>query len=362
MNSLIARTLRACAAAALLVVAPEAVFAAGPHYVIVDLGVVGAGTASQALGVSPEGTTAVGRELSGAGNPALAWTRSGGVALPSLAGHAYSQANGVNDAGTIVGTATTSAFGVGAVPVVWSGGTVTPLTLPEGQAVGRANAINASGVAVGSVGSDLHEYAAIYDGMTTHVISATTASGQYMAYANGINDAGLVVGGGLDPHDAAVTVALAHDITTGTMVDLGCLPGDNGGIAYAVSKAGHVVGTSTFNGYPDKPFIWTAAGGMVAIPLPPHTSLGTARAVNENGWVVGNAGGLYSVPFLHAGGRTYPLHDLLPANSGWDLKTNTSSSATGISRDGTIVGTGVHGGKTHAYAMYLVRANDATRP
>ena len=52
--------------------------------------------------------------------------------------------------------------------------------------------------------------------------------------------------------------------------------------------------------------------------------------------------------------RTYRLADLLPPNSGWDLSMNTSSSADGISDDGVIVGTGVHNGELHAYAMVPV--------
>ena len=46
--------------------------------------------------------------------------------------------------------------------------------------------------------------------------------------------------------------------------------------------------------------------------------------------------------------------DLIPPNSGWDLSMNTSSSALAISEDSIIVGTGVHDGETHAYAMVPV--------
>src|SRR5262249_17694502 len=76
-----------------------------------------------------------------------------------------------------------------------------------------------------------------------------------------------------------------------------------------------------------------------------------AEGVNSSGWVVGTDGGAFAVPFLYDGTNTYRLQDLIPANSGWDLSMNTSSSAQGISEDGVIVGTGVHDGQTHAYAM-----------
>src|SRR5206468_8391094 len=119
----------------------------------------------------------------------------------------------------------------------------------------------------------------------------------------------------------------------------------------AVSNTGYVVGSSMLNQGSGLPFIWSDQGGMVAIPLAPGTSQGSARAVNSTGWVVGNDSSAFSIPFLYDGTNTYRLADLIPPNSGWDLSMNTSSSALGISDNGIIVSTGVHNGDTHAYAM-----------
>jgi len=102
------------------------------------------------------------------------------------------------------------------------------------------------------------------------------------------------------------------------------------------------------------PFIWTQAGGMTAIPLPAGTTQGSARAVNSSGWAVGTASSAFAIPFLYDGVSTYRIADLIPAGTGWDLSTNTSSSALGISDNGIIVGTGVINGLTHAYAMIPV--------
>ena len=342
--------------------------AAKPAYTIVDLGVVGGATASQAFGVSPDGATVVGRGIgdSTTGNPAFVWTEAtGSVALPNIRDRIYAQANGVNAAGVIVGTSTNTWFGSGAVPVMWQGGAVSKLKLPQGQAVGRANAINAAGLAVGSIGSDTSERGVIFDtatGTTKKAITATTANGSYMSYALGINDAGLIVGGGIDPNDAALNVGMVYDAATDTMGTVGALPGANGALAFGVSNAGHVVGSSMQYQGSGMPFVWTSKGGMVAIPLPPKTGEGIAYGVNSNGWVVGVAGGLYAVPFLYVKGKTYALASLLPANSGWDLNHNTSSSAEKITDQGTIVGTGVHDGQTHAYVMTLVKARRAERP
>jgi len=71
---------------------------------------------------------------------------------------------------------------------------------------------------------------------------------------------------------------------------------------------------------------------------------------------VGNAGGVFAVPWLFDGSDTYRVQDLIDPGSGWDLSMNTSSSAVGISEDGTIVGTGLFNGQTHGYAAVLVPA------
>ena len=83
--------------------------------------------------------------------------------------------------------------------------------------------------------------------------------------------------------------------------------------------------------------------------------LGHCSGVNSSGCVVGIASSAFAIPFLYDGTNTYRLADLLPPGSGWDLSTNTSSSALGISENGTIVGTGVRNGETHAYAMIPMR-------
>src|SRR5512140_1402776 len=101
---------------------------------------------------------------------------------------------------------------------------------------------------------------------------------------------------------------------------------------------------------------------MVAIPLALGTSQGSARAVNSAGWVVGNDSSAFSIPFLYDGTNTYRLADLIPPNSGWDLSMNTSSSADGISDTGVVVGTGVHNGETHAYAMVPVKPPPTPTP
>ena len=341
---------------------PEA-HATPPQYQIYDIGVVQVGdTASQGFGVSPAGV-AVGRSFQDNGTQAFTWTLKGGiVGLPNLPGRSYCVSNSANDNGIVVGTGATTSFGSGRLPVIWQNGVVSQLTLPAGETLGDANSVNASSVAAGSVDAGSNQRGVIYSGGSATIITQTTANGSFFLTAFGINDSGRIVGQGIDPGNAARNVGIVYDIGQNMAFEVGALPGMNGALAFAVSNTGFVVGSSMLNQGSGLPFIWSDNGGMVAIPLASGTSEGSARAVNSAGWVVGDDSSAFSIPFLYDGTTTYRLADLIPPNSGWDLSMNTSSSALGISEDSVIVGTGVHNGETHAYAMVPVTPTPTPSP
>jgi hypothetical protein len=353
MKITLAGNIRSIALAAVLLCSAlvPAARATTPQYQIYDIGVVQVGdTASQGFGVSHEGI-AVGRSIRTSGSQAFTWTLQGGiVGLPNLAGRSHAVANSAAT-GIAVGTAATTLFGTSRLPVMWLNGAVSQLPLPPGETLGDANSVNASVVAVGSVDAGSLQRGVIYSGGSATIITQTTANGSYFLTAFGINDSGRIVGQGIDPQNAARNVGIFYDIGQNMAFEVGALPGFNGALAFGVSNSGYVVGSSMLNQGSGLPFIWSDQGGMVAIPLATGTSQGSARAVNSAGWVVGNDSSAFSIPFLYDGTNTYRLADLIPPNSGWDLSMNTSSSALGISEDGVIVGTGVHNGETHAYAM-----------
>ena len=342
----------AITAGLLCAVAFASAHAATPQYQIYDIGVVQVGdTASQGFGVS-HGGIAAGRSVRTGGSQAFTWTLNGGiVGLPNLSGRSYAVSNSANDSGIVVGTAATTLFGSSRLPVIWQNGAVSQLPLPGGETLGDANSVNASSVAVGSVNGGSLQRGVIYSGGSATVITQTTSNGSYFVTAFGINDSGRIVGQGIDPQNAARNVGIVYDIGQNAAFEVGALPGLNGALAFGVSNTGYVVGSSMLNQGSGLPFIWSDKSGMVAIPLATGTSQGSARAVNSVGWVVGNDSSAFSIPFLYDGTNTYRLADLVPPNSGWDLSMNTSSSALGISEDGVIVGTGVHDGEIHAYAM-----------
>ena len=327
---------------------------AQPQYTIVDMGILDLEDIGVQGSAVSENGNATGRTL-GASNQAFSWSQSAGIMpLPNEPTRPFGRGNGINDAGTVVGTGSTTFFGSSPLPLIWNSGVVSILPLPAGQTLARANDINSAGVAVGSAGGGSNEVGVIYDAGNASIITQTTPNGSFIRTAFAINDDGLVVGFGIDPNNAARNVGFVYDSVAGVASEVGALPGHNGALAFGVSNAGHVVGASMLNQGAGTPFIWTQADGMTEIPLPPATSSGSARGVNSSGWAVGNAGGLFAVPFLYDGTTTYALQDLIPAGSGWDLSMNTSSSAEGISESGIIVGSAELFGQVHAYAMIPV--------
>lgn len=324
---------------------------ASPSYVIFDLGVIVAGdSASQGFGASTSGI-AVGRSIRTGGAQAFSWANGVLVGLPNLAARPFCVSNAATGASTVVGTCSTTLFGTSRLPTIWQNGVVSQLPLPAGETLGDANDVNASGVAVGSINSGSLQRGAIFSGASGTVISQTTSTGCFFTSAFGINDSGRIVGNGIDPNNAARNVGLVYEIGAGTATEVGSLPGANGALAFAVGNGGHVVGSSMLNQGSGLPFIWTQAGGMVAIPLPAGTTQGSARGVNSTGKAVGTASSAFAIPFYYDGTNTFRLADLIPAGTGWDLSTNTSSSALGISDSGMIVGTGVLNGAVRGYAM-----------
>lgn len=86
------------------------------------------------------------------------------------------------------------------------------------------------------------------------------------------------------------------------------------------------------------PFFWTQALGIQLIPMLPGTTNGTAYAINNAGWIVGDMTAGPNTAFIYRNGVTSKLIDLLPAGHGWtDLR-----SARFVNNNKQIVGRGTH--------------------
>lgn len=274
-------------------------------------------------------------------------------------GGTSSAANGLNNAGQVVGYAQ-AADGT-PYPVIWRGGVAVQLSTRPGRAV----AISAGGVAAGNVmsadglrldatlltGGNAHDLgtfggsfslaAAVNDSGQVvgysrtpdekdHAFLATasgtldlgTYGGQY-SYAYGLNQAGLAVGSAFDVSG----MSRCFLSTGGGLIDPGTLGGRLCN-ALAVNDAGQVTGSSSTSAGIGHAFVLDSRGMVDLGTLGGSSSIG--YAINRIGHVVGASRTASNQlhAFFHDGTRMVDLGTL----------GGTSSAATGVNASGPVVG------------------------
>lgn len=274
-------------------------------------------------------------------------------------GGASSAANGLNNAGQVVGYAE-AADGT-PYPVIWSGGVAAPLS----PRPGRALAISAGGVAAGNVLNDSGTRldATLLSGGNAYDLG--TFGGSF-SYAVAVNDSGQVGGyartpdekdhaflatasstvdlgtfGGLYSYvyglnQAGLAVGTAYDTsgtprcfltTGGGLIDPGTLGGRICN-ALAVNDAGQVTGYSTISAGVSHAFVFDGRNMVDLGTLGGSSSVG--YAINRFGKVVGVArtSANQQHAFLHDGIRMIDLGTL----------GGTTSSAAGVNASGQVIG------------------------
>ena len=219
---------------------------------------------------------------------ALIWNNGNASNLPSIGG-TYNKNNATNNAGTSVGWSLTSGD-TAYHATAWTG--LYTIDLGAGASGGtssRAVAINNSGLVVGSsLTSDGNGYhATLWNG--TIATDLGTLGGSY-SIARAINDSGQIVGWS-NLTDGSQHATLWNN---GIATDLGLLGGFYS-YANGINSSGKVVGWSSTASGVTHATMWD---GTTAIDLNSFLSpsqvadgwvLDTARAINENGSIVGGA-------------------------------------------------------------------------
>ncbi|HLJ78017.1 MAG TPA: hypothetical protein VKT75_11425 [Acidobacteriaceae bacterium] len=301
------------------------------------------------------GINAAGQVCGSRAGHAFLWTNGVFQDLGVPKGYTASYGTAVNNSGHVAGYAVKSstyhAF-------LWRNGAATDLgILKNGPSSNSwAYGINDSDEVVGACGSAFLWTAA------TGMVNLGTLGGK-SGYAYGINTGGDVVGMAQTPagqgHPFAWTPARPNG-TSGTMQDLGALPGGDGhGWGRAVNDSQQIVGFSyavpNALGTPAHAFLWQNAT-MTDLGILPGGFNSDAYAVNGGGAVVGQADVIDpsgTSATWHAAlwqpGQTTPtdLNTLIPSGLGVFL-----SGAVGINSSGWIAAySGTYNGSDHAYLL-----------
>jgi autotransporter-associated beta strand protein len=250
-------------------------------------------------------------------------------------------------------------------PTVWQNGSGADLPSPYLSAGGQVYGANNNNTAVGSVkyGSAGDDVAAVFFYSPTNpsssygavLSSVTTTNGGTLGDAFAINDSNVIVGTANDPNNAALTVPFIYNLGDSTA---SIIPNSssryNAGIPFGISNSGLVTGGETVNSGSGGAFLYNSSNNTtIALPMPPNASDASGKSVNDSGEVVGNAGGLYAVPFLYDGTGSYDLGELTVNNTAgaWLLTNSTSAGAYGIADNGDIVGRANYNGALTAFIM-----------
>jgi YD repeat-containing protein len=272
------------------------------------------------------------------------------IDLGTLPGFTDSYPAAINDAGTVLGTATAD-DGARTRAVRWdSHGRITALALPDGRTDSTATAINNRGVAVGVVStSGTGSFPVRWD-QRGNVTELDALPGSESSWTIAINNAGVVIG------QAAIPGALPRAVrwdAKGHVTDLGVLPGHAESRPSAINDAGLVSGISCLTEGGCRAVRWDRGGQIENLGTLPGDEGSAGDGMNQRGTVIGRSwpGGSMTAVWWDPAGRITAAARPSP--------DTTDMLLSGINRDDVIVGS-VWRGPTIARGAQWDRSNHVT--
>ena len=280
-----------------------------PTYRVDDLGTLTGDWSSTAMGINASGQV-VGWSAGSTGTRAFVYTDGVGITLlPGPAGRPNALARDINDAGVVVGSASTGGTDIGRA-VRWTNGIPQDLgTLGTGL-FSEAKSINGSGTTVGYSYTNgggllgIHAFQTGSKGLTDLTPATDTA------YAEGINASGQIAG---------TRNSRAVRWTGGVFTDLGVPAGFLYSYGFAINDAGQVAGHVT-SGTGNSQKVFRYSNGVMTV-IGGVGNRNQAFGINGAGDVVGVGrpeGALFVRAFLSKnGGAMADLNTLIDPASGW---------------------------------------------
>jgi probable HAF family extracellular repeat protein len=319
-------------------------------YALTNLGTLGGTGSAQAHDINEAGQVVGYATTATAQTHAFLWTNGVMADLGTLPTGTSSQAFGLNNNGQVVGYAFDGSPAGGATnhAFLWEDGVMTNLIPAPHWSSG--NAINDAGQVAGTY--NLNRPFIWEDGVLTDLGGFGGSAG--FGYAHDINNAGQVVGSSFANNGSEGIQQQAFLWQNGVMTNLGALPDLPDSRAHGINELGQVVGfSSSFD--PDttdeiyESFLY-ANGVMIDLGVPGEGNI--AYDINDSGQIVGSSLGR---AYIYENGVVTDLNTLIPAGSGLTLY-----AATGINNAGQIVGYALGGGRFHAFLLTPVPAGTPT--